>query len=38
METAIVHWGSIGIMENEMGTTIVYWVSYMGIMEIKWNC
>ena len=25
METAIVYWGDIGIMEKKMETTIVYW-------------
>ena len=27
METTIVYWGYIGIMEKEMETTIVYWGS-----------
>ena len=32
METAIVYWGCIGIMEKKMETTIVYWgyIGYMG--------
>ena len=25
METTIVYWGNIGIMEKKMETTIVYW-------------
>ena len=29
-----LYWGYIGIMENEMETTIVYW-GYIGIMEKK---
>ena len=33
METTIVYWGYIGIMEK-METTIVYW-EYIGIMENK---
>ena len=28
MGTTIVCWGSIGIMENKMQTTIVYWGFY----------
>ena len=32
METTIVYWGHIGIMEKKMETTIVYWVD-IGIME-----
>ena len=32
METTIVYWGYIGIMEKRMETTIVYW-GYSGIME-----
>ena len=32
METTIVYWGYIGIMEKRMETTIVYW-GYIGIME-----
>ena len=28
METAIVHWGDIGIMEKKMEATIVYWGLY----------
>ena len=28
METTIVYWGYIGIMEKEMETTIVYWGLY----------
>ena len=34
METTIVYWGYIGIMEKKMETTIVYW-GYMRIMEKK---
>ena len=34
METTIVYWGFIGIMEKTMETTIVYWGS-IGIMEKK---
>ena len=34
METTIVYWGYIGIMEKKMETTIVYW-GYIGIMEKK---
>ena len=30
------HWGSIGIMENSMETTIVY-SGYIGMMENKWK-
>ena len=29
METTIVYWGHIGIMEKKMETTIVYW-GYIG--------
>ena len=32
METTIVYWDYIGIMEKRMETTIVYW-DYIGIME-----
>ena len=32
METAIIYWGYIGIMEKKMETTIVYW-GHIGIME-----
>ena len=32
MDTTIVYWGYIGIMEKKMETTIVYW-GYIGIME-----
>ena len=32
METTIVYWGYIGVMETNMETTIVYW-GYMGVME-----
>ena len=28
----LVYWGYIGIIENDMETTIVYW-GYIGIME-----
>ena len=35
METAIVYWAYIGVMEKTMDTTIVYW-GYTGIME-KWK-
>ena len=34
METTIVHWGYIGVMEKKMETTIVYW-GYIGVMEKK---
>ena len=34
METIIVYWGSIGIMEKKMETIIVCWGS-IGIMEKK---
>ena len=34
METTIVYWGYIGIMEKKMESTIVHW-GYMGIMEKK---
>ena len=34
METTIVYWGSIGIIENKMEATIGYW-GYIGIMEKK---
>ena len=32
METTILYWGYIGIMEKKMETTIIYW-GYTGIME-----
>ena len=34
METTIVYWGYIGIMEKKMETTIVYW-GFIWIMEKK---
>ena len=34
METTIVYWGYIRIMEKKMETTIVYW-GYIRIMEKK---
>ena len=34
METTIVYWGYIGIVENKMETTIVCW-RYIGIVENK---
>ena len=34
METTVVYWGYIGIMETKMETTMVYW-GYIGIMEKK---
>ena len=34
METTIVYWDYIGIMEKKMETTIVYW-DYIGTMEKK---
>ena len=34
METIMVYWGYIGIMEKKMETTIVYW-GYIGIMDKK---
>ena len=34
METTIVYWAYIGIMDKKMETTIVYW-GYMGIMDKK---
>ena len=30
METTIVCWGCIGLMEKKKETTIVYWVIYRG--------
>ena len=30
----VFYWGNIGIMENQMETTIVYW-GFIGIMEKK---
>ena len=33
METTIIHWGSIGIMEKTMETTIAYWRSREEKME-----
>ena len=35
MEITIVCWGYIGIMENKMETTILYWgyMGYIGRME-----
>ena len=35
METTIVYWGYIGIMEKKMQTTIVYWGYNIGTMEKK---
>ena len=32
IETTIVYWGFIGIMEKKMETTIVYW-GFIGILE-----
>ena len=34
METTIVYWGYIGVMEKKMENTIVYW-GYIGVMEKK---
>ena len=34
METTIICWGYIGIMEKKMETTIICW-GYIGIMENK---
>ena len=34
METTIVCWGYIEVMEQKMETTIVYW-GYIGVMEKK---
>ena len=34
METTIICWAYIGILEKKMETTIVYW-AYIGIMERK---
>ena len=34
METTMVYWGSIGIMESKMEATMVYW-DYIGITEKK---
>ena len=34
METTIVCWGYIGIMEKKMETTIVYW-GYKGIKKME---
>ena len=31
METTIVYWGYIGIMEKKMETTIVYWGYMLGL-------
>ena len=37
METAVVYWGYIGIMNKKMETTIVY-SGYIAIMEkTKWK-
>ena len=36
METTIVYWVYIGILEGEMETTIVYWGG-IGMMERKWK-
>ena len=36
METTVVYWGYIGIMEKKMKTTVVYW-GYIGIMNGKEN-
>ena len=32
METTIIYWGYIGIIEQKMETTIICW-GYIGIME-----
>ena len=32
METTVVYWGYIGIMEKKMETTIVHW-GYVGFRE-----
>ena len=34
LETTMVHWVYIGIMEKKMETAMVYWV-YIGIMAKK---
>ena len=34
METTIVYWGYIGIVEKKMETTMVYWV-YIGLDLLK---
>ena len=34
METTIVYWGYIGIMEKKTETTMAYW-GYVGILEMK---
>ena len=34
METTMVYWGNIGIMEKKMETTIVYWGN-IRILEHK---
>ena len=34
METTIVYWGFIGMMESKIEVTIVYW-GFIGIMEKK---
>ena len=34
METTIIYWGYIGVMEKKMETTIIYW-GYIGVMEKK---
>ena len=36
MESTIVCWGYIRIMETKMETTIVCW-GYIGIMEREWT-
>ena len=33
METTLVCWGYIGLMEKKKETTIVYWGLYTGVME-----
>ena len=34
METTIICWGFVGIVEKKMETTIIYW-GFIGIMEKK---
>ena len=36
METTIVYWGYIGIMEKKMETTIVYWGFIRVILGLYW--
>ena len=38
METTIVHWGYIGIMENEMETTILPKLIAAGFQAVSIHC